>query len=108
MDIKAWKEQCDAVSRRIAGEKVNLVELIKTRADSILKEKGVDKFIQLNGSEFTLGLDSQGESIVAWGDGWFSDLSDLGVDELLEMADCLYSNSFEILLPSPINYYQTI
>ena len=96
MDIKAWKEQCDAVSRRIAGEKMNLVELIKTRADGILKEKGVDNFIGLNGSEFVLGLDSRGENIVAWGDGCFSDLSDLGVDELLEMTDCLYSNSFEI------------
>jgi hypothetical protein len=95
MDIKTWKDQCDAVRMRIANEKRNLVDLIKTRASEILEKEGTGKFIQCDGSEWILGLDTQGENIVAWGDGIYSDLIDLTVDELLEIVGSLYWDNFE-------------
>lgn len=95
MNIRAWKDHCDAVRMRIAREKEELVTLVKTMSDEILKKEGTGHFIGLNGSEWTLGLDSHEESIVAWGDGIYSDLSDLTVDELLDITDSLYSDSYE-------------
>lgn len=95
MDIKTWKDQCDAVSYRIANEKENLVDLIKTRASEILEKEGTDKFIRCDGSEWYLGLDSQEEEIVAWGDGLYSDLVDLTISELHEIMQALYWDNFE-------------
>ena len=98
MNIKAWKDQCDAVRMRIAKEKDELVTLIKTMGDEILKKEGTEHFIGMDGSEWTLGLDTQGESIVAWGDGIYSDLIDLTVDELLEIVGSLYWDNYEITI----------
>lgn len=95
MNIRAWKDQCDAVRMRIAKEKNELVTLVKTMGDKILKKEGTEHFIGMEGCEWILGLDTQGENIVAWGDGTYSDLSDLTVDELLEMVGCLYWDNYE-------------
>lgn len=97
MDAKVWRCQYDSVSYRIANEKERLVTLIKTKANEILEKEGFENFIGLNGSEFALGMDSQEEHIVAWGDGYFSDLIDLKIDELIEICDSLYYDSYEIV-----------
>ena len=97
METKVWKDQYDAISYRIANEKERLVTLIKTKANDILEQEGFENFIGLNGSEFALGMDSQEEHIVAWGDGYFNDLIDLKIDELIEIAESLYIDSYEIV-----------
>lgn len=97
MEIKVWRCQYDSVSYRIANEKERLVTLIKTMANDILEKEGFENFIGLNGSEFALGMDSQEEHIVAWGDGDFSDLIDLKIDELIDICDSLYYDSYEVV-----------
>lgn len=97
METKVWKDQYDSVSYRIANEKEQLVTLIKTKANDILEKEGFENFIGLNGSEFALGIDSQEEHIVAWADGWFSDLIDLQIDELIEICDSLYYDNYEVV-----------
>lgn len=97
MEIKVWRCQYDSVSYRIANEKERLVTLIKTMANDILEKEGFENFIGLNGSEFALGMDSQDEHIVAWGDGYSSDLIDLKIDELIDICDSLYYESYEVV-----------
>lgn len=97
MEIKVWRCQYDSVSYRIANEKERLVTLIKTMANDLLEKEGFENFIGLNGCEFALGMDSQDEHIVAWGDGYFSDLIDLKIDELIEICDSLYYDSYEVV-----------
>lgn len=97
MDAKVWKCQYESVSYRIADEKARLVTLIKTKANEILDKEGLENFIALDGSEFTLGMDSQEEHIVAWGNGYFSDLIDLKIDELIDICDSLYYDSYFVL-----------
>lgn len=97
MDAKVWKCQYDSVSYRIADEKARLVTLIKTKANDILEKEGYDYFIGLDGGEFALGMDSQEEHIVAWGDGYFNDLIDLKIDELIEICDSLYYDNYEVV-----------
>lgn len=97
METKVWKDQYDAISYRIANEKDKMVTLIKARANDILEQEGFENFIGLNGSEFALGLDTHEESIVAWADGWYSDLIDLKIDELIEVCDSLYWENYEIV-----------
>lgn len=97
MDAKVWKCQYESVSYRIADEKARLVTLIKTKANEILDKEGLENFIVLDGSEFTLGMDSQEEHIVAWGNGYFSDLIDLKIDELIDICDSLYYDSYFVL-----------
>ena len=97
MEIKVWRCHYDSVSYRIANEKERLVTLIKTMANDILEKEGFENFIGLNGSEFALGMDSQEEHIVAWGDGYFSDLIDLKIDELIDICDSLYYDSYEVV-----------
>lgn len=96
MDAKVWKCQYDAVCYRIANEKERLVTLIKTKANEILDKEGFENFIGLEGAYFTLGMDSQEEHIVAWGDGYFSDLIDLKIDDLIEICDSLYYGSYQV------------
>jgi hypothetical protein len=95
MNIRAWKDQCDAVRMRIANEKQNLVTLIKTRANEIMEKEGVENFIGLEGCEWVLGMDTHDEHLVAWGDGIHSDLADLTVDELSDMVQSLYWENYE-------------
>lgn len=97
METKVWKDQYDAISYRLANEKDKMVTLIKAKANDILEKEGFENLIGLNGSEFTLGLDTHEEGIVAWADGWFSDLIDLGIDELIEIAESLYIDSYEVV-----------
>lgn len=97
MDAKVWKCQYDSVSYRIADEKARLVTLIKTKANEILDKEGLENFIGLSGSEFALGMDLQEEHIVAWGDGYFNDLIDLKIDELIEICDSLYYDNYEVV-----------
>lgn len=97
MDTKVWKDQYDAVALRIANEKDKLVTLIKAKANHILTVHGIDKFIGLTASEWSLGLDSQEEHIVAYGDGIFQDLADLTIYELQEIGDSLYYGNFEVV-----------
>ena len=96
MDTKVWKDQYDAVALRIANEKDKLVTLIKAKTDDILKQ-GEGDFVGLFGSEWSLGLDSQEEHIVAYGDGIFQDLADLTIYELQEIGDSLYYGNYEIV-----------
>ena len=97
METKVWKDQYDAISYRIANEKEQLVTLIKTKANDILDKEGYDYFIGLDGGEFALGMDSHSEHIVAWGDGYFNDLIDLTIDELIEICDSLYYDNYEVV-----------
>ena len=97
METKVWKDQYDAVSYRIANEKERLVTLIKAKANDLLEKEGIDNFIGLNGSEFALGLDTHEDGIVAWADGWYSDLIDLSFDDLIAIAESLYIDSYEIV-----------
>lgn len=97
MDTKVWKDQYDAVALRIANEKDKLVTLIKAKANHILTVHGVDNFIGLEASEWSLGLDSQEEHVVAYGDGVTVELDSLHVDDLQEIGDSLYYGNFEIV-----------
>ena len=98
METKVWRDQYDAISCCIANEKDKMVALIRTMANDILEKEGFENFIGLNGSEFSLGrLDIQVESIVVCGDGYFSDLIDLKIDELIEICDSLYCNNYEVV-----------
>lgn len=97
MEAKVWKDEYDAISCCIANEKGKMVTLIKTIANDILEKEGFENFIGLNGSEFSLGLDTHEEGIVAWADGWYSDLIDLGIDELIEICDSLYYDNYEVV-----------
>lgn len=98
MEIKVWRDQYDAISCCIANERNKMVTLIRTMANDILEKEGFENFIGLTGSEFSLGrLDTQVESIVACGDGYFSDLIDLTIDELIEICDSLYIGGYEIV-----------
>lgn len=101
MEIRVWKDQCDAVLNRIASEKENLVELIKTRASEILDERGKDRLIRCDGSEWYLTLDSRKEEIVAWAD-FHSDLSSLSIDELQQIIQSLYNGDYITVV-----YYDT-
>lgn len=96
METKVWKDQYDSVSYRIANEKEQLVTLIKTKANDILEKEGYENFIGLERAYFTLGMDSQEEHIVAWGDGYFNDLIDLKIDDLIEICDSLYYDSYQV------------
>ena len=97
METKVWRDQYDAISCCIANEKDKMVTLIRTMANDILEKEGFENFIGLNGSEFSLGLDTHEEGIVAWADGWYSDLIDLGIDELIEICDSLYYDNYEVV-----------
>lgn len=97
MDAKVWNDQYDAVIARILNEKSTLVALIRDKANEILSGEDKDNFIGLNGSEWALGLDIEGNDIVAYGDGYWQDLIDLTIYELREIGDCLYINSYELI-----------
>lgn len=97
MDAKVWNDQYDAVIARILNEKSTLVALIRDKANEILSGEGKDNFIGLNGSEWALGLNIEGNDIVAYGDGYWQDLVDLTIYELREIGDSLYINSYELI-----------
>lgn len=97
METKVWKDQYDAVCYRLANEKETLVTLIKCMANDLLEKEGIEHFIGLSGSEWSLGVCDDENSIVAWADGWHSDLIDLPIDELREIGDSLYWENYEIV-----------
>lgn len=97
METKVWRDQYDAISCCIANEKDKMVTLIRTMANDILEKECFENFIGLNGSEFALGLDTHEDGIVAWADGWYSDLIDLSFDDLIAICDSLYYDNYEVV-----------
>jgi len=88
-----WVKRYESVSNAIEDEKRKLVALIIEKSKELLK---TSDFIQVDGSVYAIGLDCREEQIVAWGDGYYVDLIEIKLDELLVIADNLRFENYSL------------